>query len=199
MTTTSNPAELGQAPVPAPFDPRRGEHADQNPPPRPSSLWPEPLSAVPYGAVDGDPDLGCPDAVGGDRAGTFAPEPHASEDVVVIVAEDDATTAVDEAIDPRTRATPMPAGRRRGTPNRVRRLATPAEVAQRGATYTAPQRLLILDTWQRSGLPAGDYAPLVGVSKHTLYAWKRSSRRTARPVWPNANAVGRREAACRRW
>jgi transposase InsO family protein len=30
----------------------------------------------------------------------------------------------------------------------------------------------LLDTWRRSGLPAGDFAPLVGVSKHTLYAWK---------------------------
>jgi hypothetical protein len=32
--------------------------------------------------------------------------------------------------------------------------------------------LLLLDTWRRSGLPAGDFAPLVGISKHTLYAWK---------------------------
>jgi transposase InsO family protein len=38
---------------------------------------------------------------------------------------------------------------------------------------TPPQRLLLLDTWQRSGLPAGDFATLVGVSKHTLYAWKK--------------------------
>jgi transposase InsO family protein len=37
---------------------------------------------------------------------------------------------------------------------------------------TPQQRLLVLDTWSRSGLPAGDFAPLVGVSKHTLYAWK---------------------------
>jgi transposase len=29
------------------------------------------------------------------------------------------------------------------------------------------------DAWRRIGLPAGDFAPLVGVSKHTLYAWKR--------------------------
>ena len=35
------------------------------------------------------------------------------------------------------------------------------------------QRLLILDTWRRSGLPAGDFATLVGVSKHTLSAWKK--------------------------
>ena len=32
---------------------------------------------------------------------------------------------------------------------------------------------MILDTWRRSGLPAGDFAVLVGVSKHTLYAWKK--------------------------
>ena len=43
--------------------------------------------------------------------------------------------------------------------------------------FTPEQRLLILDTWRRSGLPAGDFAPLVGVSKHTLYAWKKQLRR----------------------
>jgi transposase InsO family protein len=56
-------------------------------------------------------------------------------------------------------------GRARG-----RRLVKPAESPQ--PPMTPEQRLLILDTWQRSGLPAGDFAPLVGVSKHTLYAWK---------------------------
>jgi transposase InsO family protein len=38
---------------------------------------------------------------------------------------------------------------------------------------SAEQRLLLLDTWRRSGLPAGDFAVLVGLSKHTLYAWKK--------------------------
>jgi transposase InsO family protein len=38
---------------------------------------------------------------------------------------------------------------------------------------TPQERLLLLDTWRRSGLPAGDFASLVGVSKHTLYAWKK--------------------------
>jgi transposase InsO family protein len=38
---------------------------------------------------------------------------------------------------------------------------------------TPSQRLLILDTWRRSGLPAGDFASLVGMSKHTLYSWKK--------------------------
>jgi transposase len=31
----------------------------------------------------------------------------------------------------------------------------------------------VLDAWRRSGLPAGDFGPLVGLSKHTLYDWKR--------------------------
>ena len=35
------------------------------------------------------------------------------------------------------------------------------------------QRLLILDTWKRSGLPGGDFGALVGISKHTLYLWKK--------------------------
>ncbi len=38
---------------------------------------------------------------------------------------------------------------------------------------TPKERLQILDMWERSGLPAGDFAPLVGVVKHTLYNWKR--------------------------
>ena len=52
-----------------------------------------------------------------------------------------------------------------------RRLVKPEESSQ--PSMTPEQRLLILDTWQRSGLPAGDFAALVGVSKHTLYAWKK--------------------------
>src|SRR5689334_19601334 len=48
------------------------------------------------------------------------------------------------------------------TPRRGRRLARPAPAP--AAPLTAGQRLLILDTWRRSGLPAGDFAPLVGLS-----------------------------------
>src|SRR6266852_6378054 len=60
---------------------------------------------------------------------------------------------------------------RPGRPRRGRRLVandTPAPPA-----VTPEQRLLLLDIWQRSGLPAGDFAALVGVSRHTLYAWKK--------------------------
>lgn len=38
---------------------------------------------------------------------------------------------------------------------------------------TPEQRILLLDTWNNSRLPAGDFAALVGLSKHTLYAWKK--------------------------
>jgi hypothetical protein len=38
---------------------------------------------------------------------------------------------------------------------------------------TAEQRLLVLDAWRRSGLPAGDFAPWSAPPRHTLYAWKR--------------------------
>ena len=51
-----------------------------------------------------------------------------------------------------------------------RGLVKPDEVR---LAFSPHERLLILDTWQRSGLPAGDFAPLVGLSKHTLYLWKK--------------------------
>jgi transposase InsO family protein len=58
-------------------------------------------------------------------------------------------------------------GQRRG-----RRLVKPSAVPPK-TPLTPEQRLLILDTWQRSGLPGGDFAAMVGLSKHTLYAWKK--------------------------
>ncbi len=38
---------------------------------------------------------------------------------------------------------------------------------------TAEQRLLILDTWKRSGLAGTDFASVVGISHLTLYNWKK--------------------------
>ena len=35
------------------------------------------------------------------------------------------------------------------------------------------QRLLILDTWRRSGLPAADFSTIVGIPRHTLSSWKK--------------------------
>lgn len=42
--------------------------------------------------------------------------------------------------------------------------------------FTGQQRLLILDTWQRSGLSAKDFGSLVGVTPHTMYEWRRRFR-----------------------
>jgi transposase InsO family protein len=65
---------------------------------------------------------------------------------------------------------PRLTGRRRGG-QRGKRLVLPKEEGARN--WSPEQRLLILDTWRRSGLPAGDFAALVDVSKHTLYGWKK--------------------------
>ena len=54
---------------------------------------------------------------------------------------------------------------------KTRLLVRPEEVARQA--FNPQQRLLLLDTWQRSGLPAKDFSALVGVSPHTLYKWKR--------------------------
>jgi transposase InsO family protein len=58
----------------------------------------------------------------------------------------------------------------RGSQHRKKSLSKPVGNVE---VIKPEQRLLILDTWLRSGLPAGDFAALVGVSKHTLYAWKK--------------------------
>jgi hypothetical protein len=64
-------------------------------------------------------------------------------------------------------------GRRR----RPRALSKPEPAAAR-KSLSGQQRLLLLDTWRRSGLPAGDFAPLVGVSATTLYKWRRRDVRS---------------------
>jgi transposase InsO family protein len=109
-----------------------------------------------------------PERSGGERSGArptpadtpSAPEPDSDGP------DEDRPASEDEATDlpGRLRLT----GRSKGRGRRLVKqdlTATPA--------LTAEQRLLLLDTWQRSGLPAKDFAALVGVSKHTLYAWKK--------------------------
>jgi transposase InsO family protein len=76
-----------------------------------------------------------------------------------------------EANEPRPLSGRGTAGRR-GRAQRGKRLVLPREDDARN--FTPEQRLLILDTWRRSGLPAGDFADLVDMSKHTLYAWKKA-------------------------
>lgn len=46
-------------------------------------------------------------------------------------------------------------------------------MVQGPSVFTGEQRLLILDAWKRSGLGASDFGPLVGLTKQTLYSWKR--------------------------
>ncbi len=60
-----------------------------------------------------------------------------------------------------------PPRRRRG-----RRRVSPDDPAPR-TSFTPRQRLLLLDIWQRSKLPANDVAALVGVSAYTLYKWRQ--------------------------
>jgi transposase InsO family protein len=57
---------------------------------------------------------------------------------------------------------------------RARKKGTLAKPSERSQPLLSPQqKLLLLDTWMRSGLPARDYGALVNISRHTLYAWKR--------------------------
>ena len=38
---------------------------------------------------------------------------------------------------------------------------------------TGEQRMWLLDMWERSAIPGSDFAALVGISRYTLYAWKK--------------------------
>ena len=101
------------------------------------------------------------------------PAPESDEVVVIEEEGEDQPPSEELPIDPRTGASPTPTiGRRRGSPYRKRQMLAPAEASATPSGFSPQQRLLVLDSWQRSGLPAGDFAPLVGLSKHTLYAWK---------------------------
>jgi transposase InsO family protein len=80
-----------------------------------------------------------------------------------------AEASVDEAASPAPIKRPRLMASRR---QKGKQLASPGERAK-PATFTAEQRLLLLDTWRRSGLPAKDFAALVGISTHTLYTWKK--------------------------
>ncbi len=106
-----------------------------------------------------------PQSPAGDDLGGDADEPAG-----VPTSEFDSPSAhLDPVAELRRQGLGLPTGNSRT--RRGRRLARPEEV--KPAAYNPQQRLMILDCWQRSGLPAGDFATLVGVSKHTLYAWKK--------------------------
>jgi transposase InsO family protein len=145
IPTGDRPAQ----PEAAPFDPRP---AVRQAPPLPPSPWLEPLGE-PLPEGDDDPLVIVDD---GTQTGEAAePPPPAAPD----------------PISPVTGATPALSARRPGSPQKGKSLTKP-EDHPRLQQFSPAQRLLILDSWKRSGLPAGDFAPLVGVSKHTLYGWK---------------------------
>ncbi len=56
--------------------------------------------------------------------------------------------------------------------NRIQRRIPRAQIRTHKC-FTARERLLILDTWIRSKLPAKDFAGLVGLSQHSLYKWRQ--------------------------
>jgi transposase InsO family protein len=68
----------------------------------------------------------------------------------------------------------LKASMRLGRPPKGRRLV---KKPQEKIAVTPQQRLLLLDTWRRSGLPAKDFAALVGMSKYTLYIWQQKFSR----------------------
>ena len=69
--------------------------------------------------------------------------------------EDDLGPPREEAFEPELNHRPRLTGRGK-SPQRGKRLVKPEEAER--AALTPQQRLLILNTWRRSGLPAGDFA-----------------------------------------
>jgi hypothetical protein len=84
--------------------------------------------------------------------------------------------AEEEQPQPVQPSTPMPIepGWRARRAGRGRRL----EKAGETESLTGAQRLLLLDTWRRSGLPAGDFAPLVSGQKMNHRGTETQRRRT---------------------
>ena len=86
-----------------------------------------------------------------------------------LAVDEAAEVSVDEAASRVTGTRPRLMATRRG---KGRSLAA-SQPAARSPQITPEQRLLLLDTWRRSGLPAKDFAALVGISKYTLCGWKK--------------------------
>jgi transposase InsO family protein len=117
--------------------------------------------------VDASQDESSRDDISGDT--DVGGEPH--DDIEMEVARGPAFDAGASSPEPGTSAPRLGARRRGQSP--LRRQPTPPERRQ----LTPAQRLLVLDAWLRSKLPAQDFAPLVSLSHHTLYAWKKQFER----------------------
>jgi transposase InsO family protein len=129
------------------------------------------------GAGDGEAEAGrgeYPPVPPGEWA-EFTPELPLEQDGIVEILpepEEEAPEVADRSLGANpSPVPPLAGGRRRKQRVLHKEPERPPQVTPEQLTPT--QRLLLLDTWQRSGLPASDFAALVGVSKHTLYIWKR--------------------------
>ena len=79
---------------------------------------------------------------------------------------DDVTDDAGDGAGSPTGDAPVPPARRPG-----KRMVKPEWREKR--TLEPAERVLVLDTWQRSGLAATDFAPLVQISAHTLRSWQK--------------------------
>ena len=120
----------------------------------------------PSGAEDAAPAPPAASSAPGDASAPAAAPPDAGSPVFAEAVEEETAEALGEL-----RGLAGWGRSRRARPARGRRLVPPDTPAP--SATTPEQRLLLLDTWQRSGLPGRDFAALVGVSRHNLYAWKK--------------------------
>jgi transposase InsO family protein len=97
-----------------------------------------------------------------------APPSATEDDLLDVVPDDDPLEVVPEPEPSADGAGPAP---RLDRPRRGRRLVQGPPPA--ATPLTPQQRLLLLDIWNKSGLPARDFAALVGLSRHTLHSWKK--------------------------
>src|SRR5262245_58078800 len=128
-----------------------------------SDTFPNPEAFVPPQGTGQRPAAGCPPADSA-RAAPLAAAEHATGQPVISAPEPAAEkplTDLDGAVGslprlPGAQEAELP---RLQQPARGRRLAKKSDPPP--CPLTPEQRLLVLDAWQRSGLPAGDFAPLV--------------------------------------
>jgi transposase InsO family protein len=135
-------------PTTPPAVPQHQQRPDGGPPPQPSA-WLDPSVRVT-----------------GDEEPTEQPP---GDDIVIV--EEEADTEPGRYPHHRRR---LPYGKAYVKPTGARAPERPSSGPRpRTPNAEGQTRVQILDTWMRSGLPAGDFAPMVNVAKHTLYAWKR--------------------------
>jgi len=104
---------------------------------------------------------------------TDTPREDFGDEGTEFVPDEEAEFAPDEEAEgDEVRNPPALAGRRKGTPlHKV--VAGEVRGEGSGSALSGEQRMLILDAWSRSQMRAGEFGKLVGVDRHTLYAWKR--------------------------